>query len=242
MWDERDSPVQFVGPRRVREPGVRFKDLPQIDAVLISHSHFDHLNLGTLKKLWARDRPTIVAGLGADALLRPSGIPVIARDWGQSVSLSPTASVTLRRAHHWSARGLHDRDMILWTAFQIALPEGDIYYAGDTGPGDMKWAKLPTSRPIRFAVLPIGAIKVGAPASGNHIAPREAVEAFGQLKAAYAVGVHWGTFELTNEPIDAPPRLLAQALAAKRISADRFRVLEAGGAWDVPSLTRKLVD
>jgi L-ascorbate metabolism protein UlaG (beta-lactamase superfamily) len=216
---------------------VRFRDLPKIDLVLLSHDHFDHLDVGTMKLLWARDRPKVIAGLGTDALLRPHGVPVVARDWGQSVPVAPGVAVTLRRAHHWSAHSLEDKDMALWTGFSISLPGGDIYYAGDTGPGDMRWAiEARDARPIRFAILPIGAIKLDGPPSGNHIAPADAVQAFGQLGAAYALGVHWGTFELTSEPINAPPELLAKSLQAKGVPSDRFRVLEAGGVWDIPTL------
>ena len=237
VWSERDSPLPFTGPRRVRQPGVRLADLPRIDLVLISHDHYDHLDLGALKRIWKRDRPLIVTGLGNDRLIAKAGLEATARDWGQAVEVRPDVRVRLQRAHHWSAHGLHDHDMTLWTGFTIALPHGDIYYAGDTGAGDMRWAEQAmTERPVRLAILPIGAIKIGEPPSGNHIGPPEAVTAFQQLRAAYALGVHWGTFELTSEPIDGPPRLLAQTLAERRLPPDRFRVLEAGQAWDIPTL------
>ena len=237
VWAKRDSPVAFAGPRRVRAPGVRLKDLPRIDLILISHDHYDHFDLGTLKTLWKRDRPLIITGLGNDALLKPYSIGSVALDWGQSRLVAPGVTVVLRRAHHWSAHGLHDHDLALWTGFTVTLPGGgDLYYAGDTGPGDMRWAsQARTERPIRLAILPIGAIKLDGAPSGNHIAPKEAVTAFEQLDAAYGLGVHWGTFELTSEPIDAPPQLLQAALAARGIAKDRFRTLEAGQAWEIPA-------
>jgi L-ascorbate metabolism protein UlaG (beta-lactamase superfamily) len=236
VWAERDSPIPFVGPRRVRAPGVRLRDLPRIDLVLISHDHYDHLDLGTLKMLWDRDRPLVLTGLGNDALLTPHGVRAVALDWGQSRQIAPGVEVTLRRAHHWSAHGLHDHDMALWTGFTLTLPSGgDLYYAGDTGPGDMRWAtEARAGRPVRLAILPIGAIKLDGEPSGNHIAPEQAVTAFEQLGAAYALGVHWGTFELTSEPINAPPELLEQALRAHGVAKERFRTVEAGEAWDVP--------
>ena len=238
VWSERDSPVKFAGPKRVREPGVRFRDLPRIDLVLISHNHYDHLDLAILSKIWKRDRPLIVTGLGNDTLLADHGIKAVARDWGGSVVVRPGIAVTLTRAHHWSAHWIDDHDMTLWTGFRVSLPGGDLYYAGDTGAGDMKWAaEAKSARPVRLAILPIGAIKLaGGPPSGNHIGPPEAVTAMGQIGAAYALGVHWGTFELTSETIDEPPQLLAKTLAERHIPATRFRVLEAGGSWDVPPL------
>ncbi len=238
VWSERDSPLPFTGPRRVRRPGVKLQHLPKIDLILLSHDHYDHLDMDAMGVLWRRDRPLIVTGLGNDRRLAADGIEAVGADWGQSVPVRDGVEVVLRRAHHWSARGLDDRDQTLWTAFTVTLPDGDLYYAGDTGAGDMAWLREAQGRrPIRMAILPIGAIKLeGEPQSGNHIGPPEAVTAFQELGAAYALGVHWGTFELTSEPIDYPPQLLTQTLKARNIPASRFRVLEAGGAWEVPQI------
>ena len=237
VWVARASPVQFAGPRRVRVPGVRFRDLPKIDLVLISHDHYDHMDMKTLGRLWARDRPAIVTGLGNDIRLAGENIPAIARDWGQSVVVRPGITVTLDRVHHWSARSERDRDDTLWTGFTVTLPGGNLYFAGDTGPGDMRWA-LPVAAqgPVRLALLPIGAIHAVGPATGNHIGPIEAVTAFQQLHAGSALGIHWGTFELTDEPIDLPPTLLRRTLAARHIAPDRFRATQAGERWWIPPL------
>lgn len=237
VWHERAAPVQWAGIKRVREPGVRFDDLPRIDLVLISHDHYDHLDTHILHKLWQRDRPLIVAGLGMDRLLAHYAIPAVARDWGQSVPIRPGIAVILDRAHHWSAHRYDKHDQTLWTGFTVTLPGGNLYYAGDTGPGDMKWAaQAARAGPVRFAILPIGAYHFHTPPSGNHIGPEDAVQAFGQLHAAYALGVHWGTFELTPEAINEPPQHLAKALAAAHIAPDRFRVTEAGQPWDIPAI------
>jgi L-ascorbate metabolism protein UlaG (beta-lactamase superfamily) len=235
VWADRDSPVKDVGPLRVRAPGVRYADLPHIDLVLISHDHYDHMDEHLLRHLWARDHPLIVTGLGNDVRLASWGIASQARDWGGVVHLRPGIDVHLDRAHHWSARSTDDKNMTLWTGFTITLPGGNLYYAGDTGPGDMRWAvDAAKLGPVRFAILPIGAIHADGKVTGNHIGPAEAVTAFQQLHAGSALGVHWGTFELTDEPIDLPPTMLRQTLAAKHIAPDRFRVLEAGEQWQVP--------
>ncbi len=240
VWAWRDSPVQLVGPRRVRKPGVRLAKLPPIDVILISHNHYDHLDIGTLKFLQHRDHATIIAGLGNDTLLAKHGLRAIAGDWGSRIPLRPGIDVILTRAHHWSAHWIDDIDRSLWTGFRITLPGGDLYYAGDTGPGDMSWAaEAKGSAPIRFAILPIGPYKAEGPQTGNHIDPEQAVTAFGTLGATYALGVHWGTFELGTEPIDGPPARLATALAAGRIDPTRFRTIDVGASWDIPPLANR---
>lgn len=235
VWAERDSPVQFAGPKRVRAPGVRLADLPAIDLILISHNHYDHLDLATLRALWRRDRPLIVTGLGNDTLLGWHGIPALGRDWGDRVPVRPGLDVIVERAHHWSGRWLFDRDRTLWCGFTVTLPHGNLYYGGDTGPAGMEWADAAARHgPIRLAILPIGAFKPGREESGNHISPVEAVDAFVRIGAATALGVHWGTFELTNEGVDEPATLLAAEVRRRGIAPARFRTLAAGAAWDVP--------
>jgi L-ascorbate metabolism protein UlaG (beta-lactamase superfamily) len=237
VWAWRDSPVQFLGPRRVQEPGVRLRDLPPIDIILISHNHYDHMDIGTLKYLARRDHPTIITGLGNDMLLAKHGLKAVARDWGDTVPVRPGVSITLTRAHHWSARWIDDLDRALWVGFRINIPSGDIYYAGDTGPGDMHWAvEAKGSDPVRLALLPISPYKLDTPATGNHIDPEQAVTAFRQLNAGYALAVHWGTFELGPEPIDGPRDRLQAALVAQAIDPQRFRTVAAGESWDIPAL------
>lgn len=240
IWSERASPVSFAGPKRVRAPGVRFGDLPRIDLVLVSHSHYDHMDVATLRRLWARDRPLIVTGLGNEVVLGKAGVPAVARDWGGVVDVRPGIRVRLDRVHHWSARGLRDRDATLWTGFTVALPHGDLYFAGDTGAGDMAWVKAARAwGPPRLAILPIGAIGANGRASGNHITPATAVTAMRRIGAASALAVHWGTFELTDEGVDQPPRLLAAALRGQGVSPARFRVLAPGVGWAVPQSSAK---
>jgi L-ascorbate metabolism protein UlaG (beta-lactamase superfamily) len=234
VWAERPSPVGFAGVRRVRAPGVRLADLPPIDVILLSHDHYDHLDTATMARLWRRDRPTIVTGLENDRLLARYGIKARALDWGGRLTLRPGIEVILNRAHHWSAHGLGDHDRSLWTGFTVTLPGGNLYYAGDTGRGDMRWAlEAAALGPVRLAILPIGAYQFDGEPTGNHIGPEDAVTAFEQLGAAYALGVHWGTFELTSETIDEPRERLATALAAAHLAPERFRTTEAGEAWDI---------
>lgn len=236
VWAERASPVSFAGVKRSREPGVALRDLPRIDLILISHDHYDHLDTHTLSRLWRRDRPLIVAGLEVDRLLKRYGIKANGLDWGQSIRLNAHIRIFAERAHHWSAHGIGDHNRSLWCGFTVTLPGGNIYYAGDTGPGDMKWASEARRRgPVRLAVLPIGAYNFEGRPTDNHIGPDQAVTAYEQLEAAYALGVHWGTFELTSEGIDQPAQRLNVALARERIPAGRFRAVRVGEVWPIPS-------
>jgi L-ascorbate metabolism protein UlaG (beta-lactamase superfamily) len=151
VWAERASPINFLGVKRVREPGVALADLPRLDLVLLSHDHYDHLDTDTLGKLWRRDHPWIITGLGNDLLLKRYHVHAVARDWGQRFTLRPGVDVILDRAHHWSEHGIGDHDRTLWTGFTITLPGGNLYFAGDTGPGDMRWAiEAARAGPVRL--------------------------------------------------------------------------------------------
>ena len=235
IWSDRASPFSFAGPRRVRAPGVRFDDLPRIDLVLVSHNHYDHLDLATLRRLWERDRPVIVTSLGNDTILRRAGIASEARDWGGRVPLGTGAEVIVARVHHWSSRWFVDRNRALWSGFTIRTPAGSIFYAGDTGWGGGAWVReVARGGPFRLAIIPIGAYEPRDFMRASHIDPAEAVEMFEILRPERAIGVHWGTFQLSFEDIDAPRRELAARLRARNIAPDRFVTVEAGESLDVP--------
>ena len=233
IWSDRASPVGFAGPKRVRAPGIRFDDLPKIDVVLVSHNHYDHMDLATLKALWRRDRPLIVTSLGNDAILRRAGIPAVARDWGGAVPVRPGVSVVVERVQHWGSRLGADRNRALWSGFTLRLPGGNVFFAGDTGYDGGGWARAAAARgPVRLAILPIGAYAPRGLMQAAHMNPAEAVAVYRILRAGSGLGVHWGTFRLTEEPIDAP----VQALAAAVRPGERFRVTAAGVPWAVPAL------
>ncbi len=237
IYAVRSGPWGLFGPKRVRDPGIKFDDLPHIDLVLISHDHWDHMDLPTLKRLWDRDRPLIVTSLGNDTLLNSVGVPAVARDWGQTVAVRPGITVTIERVHHWGTRWMKDRDRALWSGFAVTLPGGNLFFAGDTGPGDGSWQiEDAKDGPYRLALIPIGAYLPRDVMRGNHIGPVEAVDAFQKLGAAHALAVHWGTFRLSSEGMYDPPRLLHTTLAERGIVPGRFRALEVGVNWDVPAL------
>jgi L-ascorbate metabolism protein UlaG (beta-lactamase superfamily) len=245
VWSETVSPFPPVGPERVRAPGVRFEDLPKIDLVLISHNHYDHMDLNTLKALWDRDRPAIVTSLGNDTLLRNKGIEAQAFDWGGSARSNGNCSsgggcvpwqVTVLRNHHWGSRWGADRNRALWSAFAVNTEGGNIFFAGDTGWGDGTWAdEAAKYGPYRLALIPIGAYEPRDVMKGNHINPDEAVALFGKLKPTAALGIHWGTFQLTFEGIDDPPKRLGALRKARGIAPEAFRATEAGQSFRVPA-------
>jgi L-ascorbate metabolism protein UlaG (beta-lactamase superfamily) len=232
IWSERASPFSFVGPKRVRAPGVRFEDLPRIDLVVISHNHYDHMDLATLKRLWERDKPTIVTSLGNDTILRDEGMEAQAVDWGRQAS-ARGATVEVLRNHHWGSRWGVDRNRALWSAFRIVTPAGAIFFAGDTGWGDGSWVDEAASRgPYRLAIIPIGAYEPRDFMKTNHINPEEAVAIFEKLKPASALGIHWGTFQLTFEPVDEPRQKLEALKRARGIAGERFVAVEAGQSFN----------
>jgi L-ascorbate metabolism protein UlaG (beta-lactamase superfamily) len=241
------------GPQRVTRPGVAFDDLPPIDLVLLSHNHYDHLDLATLRRLWQRDRPTIVTSLGNDAILRGEGIVAQRADWGEGLPVSPKAGggpfeVTVTRNHHWGSRWFTDRNRALWSSFVVRLPGGNLFFAGDTGWGDGRWpAEAAKLGPIRLALIPIGAFRFspGQMANGSHIGPPQAVDVFRELGASTAIPIHWGTFRLSYEAYDTPPRLLQAAMrcsAITRLRPDRrFAPVAIGRQIAVPPIATTLV-
>jgi L-ascorbate metabolism protein UlaG (beta-lactamase superfamily) len=232
VYGERASPVRFAGPRRITAPGIAFDDLPPIDCVLVTHNHYDHLCTETLARLGAGHAPRVITPLGNDAIIGPAmtGGTVEAHDWHARVRLSDAVSVTLEPSYHWSARGLYDRRMALWSGFAIQAPPGLVYVAGDTAYENGALFRQVRARhgPPRLAILPIGAYEPRWFMVTQHVNPNEAVRIFEDLGAKDAIGVHWGTFRLTDEGRDDPPRALSAALAQAGIEPERFRALEPG--------------
>ena len=224
VWSQRVSPVAFTGPRRHRPPGLRFEDLPPIDLVLVSHNHYDHCDIATLRRL---DGCKIITPLGNAALLKRHGISATELDWWESDG--PISAVP---AQHFSARGISDRNRNLWSGFVIASPAGNVYFAGDTGWGD-HFAKIGERfPPIRLALLPIGSYLPRWFMRYAHIDPHEAVRAHSALRAKTSVAIHFGAFELGDDGQFEPVADLHKAIAAN--GNPRFWVLDHGEGRDIP--------
>ncbi|MGZ7042854.1 MAG: MBL fold metallo-hydrolase [Thermoanaerobaculia bacterium] len=233
IWSERCSPVSFAGPKRHRPPGIRFADLPPIDAVLVSHNHYDHLDIPTLWQLRVRFHPRVITPLGNSLFMARHGLGGAAElDWWQEIPITDRVKVTLVPSRHFCARGLSDRNRTLWGGFVISGPSGNVYFAGDTGFGRhfaMIAEKFPS---VRLALLPIGAYLPRWFMQPAHISPQEAVQAHNILHASMSIPMHYGTFNLGDDGEVQPLDDLRIAIAAN--GTQNFRITDFGEGVEVP--------
>ena len=235
IWSERASPVSWAGPKRHRSPGLRFEDLPPIDIVLISHSHYDHLDIKTLVRLRIEHKPRFVTGLGNRAFLTAREInEVVELDWWEVAKIADELSVTCVPAKHFSGRSLSDGDGTLWCGYVLQGSTGDIYFAGDTGMGNHFAEIRNRFGPLRLALLPIGAYLPSWFMHPVHLSPSEAVEVHRVLAAGVSMPIHFGTFALGDDGELEPVLNLREALDDNEKNDSRFWVLEHGEGRDVP--------
>jgi len=228
VYSERVSPVSWLGPRRVRPPGVAFDALPRVDVVLISHNHYDHMDLPTLARLGKRGRPRFLVPLGNARTLRSAGVEAVELDWWQSADLGDGTTATLVPVQHWSGRGLFDRRRALWGGFVLRRGKTSVFFAGDTGWGEhFRLIRERLGAPD-VALLPIGAYEPRWFMRDQHVDPDEAARAHLELGAGLSLGMHFGTFPLTDEGIDDPPAALAAARRARGIADAAFPALHNG--------------
>jgi N-acyl-phosphatidylethanolamine-hydrolysing phospholipase D len=231
MWSERASPVRFAGPRRWVAPGISYDDLPPIDLVLQSHNHYDHLDDATVRRL-ARAHPDATwvfpLALGAFATKRGVRGAVIELDWWQECAIG-SLRVAATPAMHFSSRTFGDRGDTLWCGYTIADAGGRrVYFAGDTGFHPEFEAIGTRYGPFDVALLPIGAYEPRWFMRYLHMNPEEAVDAFRLLRARAMIPIHWGTFKLTDEAMDEPPRRARDAWRAAGLPHDGYRQLRHG--------------
>lgn len=228
IWSNRAGPSNMIGPARVRLPGVKFDDLSRIDLVLISHNHYDHLDLETLKRLHQKFAPRVLVPLGNRTLVEATGIRDVREvDWWESVTM-PGVTITFAPTQHFSARGLFDRQKSLWGSYMIQDEKRQIYFGGDAaysthyaeigkrlGSPDISLLGIGSYEP-RFFMQPM------------HMNPAEAVQAHEDLGSKQSIAMHFGTFQMSSEGIDQPLRDLKTALFKKGIPQERFVALHEG--------------
>jgi len=222
-WSERASPVSFVGPRRMVPPGLRFEDLPPIDFVVISHDHYDHLDAPTVERLWAAHRPRFLVPLGLKAWFAKLGIDAVDElDWWENRSVKGLTVVCLP-TQHWSARSLWDENRRLWAGWAVLGQERRFYFAGDTGYYAPIFQEIGRRLgPFDLGAIPIGAYMPRAMMRLSHLTPEEALQVFDDIGARRLVAIHWGTFNLAQEPLGEPP-VRAEA-EGRRLSLDAERI------------------
>lgn len=235
VFSERASPFSFIGPKRRVPPGLSLAQLPHIDVVVISHSHYDHLDINSVLALnrQAGGPPRFLVPLGLKSWFGKQGIANVEEfDWSDHTRIA-NLDFWFVPATHWSARSLTDRNESLWggwfikTVLDAASPYS-VYFAGDSGySNDFKRIGAAFGR-VDLALIPMGAYAPRWFMHGQHMDPDDAVKAFQDIHAKKAIGIHWGTFELTDEPLDEPPKKLATATRAAGLPADAFTVLRHG--------------
>ncbi len=228
VWAPRVSPISWVGPKRFRAPAVLFDELPPIHLVLLSHNHYDHLCLPTMKRLWAKHHAPVVTGLGNATLLRQHGVEnVIELDWWQTARVGDV-EVTGVEMQHFSGRGPSDRDKTLWLGLTVHHPDGQMLFCGDTGYGPhFERIRKEVGAP-RTALIPIGAYRPRWFMSRVHVDPLQAVQAHLDLGATTSVAMHYGTFKLADDGMEEPTEELASAREELGVAPEAFRVLEHG--------------
>jgi N-acyl-phosphatidylethanolamine-hydrolysing phospholipase D len=237
VFSERSSPLAFAGPKRHVAPGLALSELPHIDVVLISHNHYDHLDAASVDALAAQSGggPLFIVPLGVKRWFAERGISrVVELDWWQSTPVG-TTEIFFVPAQHWSGRSLSDRMKTLWGGYAVFAPDFQLYFAGDTAYSkdfaDIHArfaARHGVGRGFDLALIPVGAYEPRWFMSSQHANPAEAVQIHLDLAASRSIGIHWGTFQLTDESLDEPPRALAAAAREHGLAADAFTVMAVG--------------
>ncbi|MCC8462796.1 MAG: MBL fold metallo-hydrolase [Rickettsia endosymbiont of Ecitomorpha arachnoides] len=227
VWSERVSPFTFAGPKRVVKPGINFTDLPKIDIILVSHNHYDHLDIRTIKDLWIRDKTKIITPLMNDVIIQKhiSDAEIITLGWGESYK---EQNIYLEPAQHWSARGIFDKNKALWGTFIIKTKIGDICFIGDSGYNDTLFKEIGKKHNILISLIPIGAYEPRWFMKPVHMNPEEAVFTHLDLNSKYSIASHFDVFQLADEAFNAAPLELRQAMKKHNIDENKFIIPEIG--------------
>ena len=227
-WGSRASPVSWAGPRRLQPAGLAFEDLPPIHLVVISHDHFDHLDLDTVKRLGASHNPLFVVPLGLKAWFGRQGLSrVVELDWWQAFEHGGLR-IVCTPAQHFSQRSLWDTNTRLWASWAVVGSSRRFYFSGDTGYFDGFREIAQRLGPFDLTALPIGAYLPPSIMRLVHLTPEHAVRAFEDLRGRTLLGIHWGTFDLADEPLEEPPRRMLAEAERRAIPPQRAWILKLG--------------
>jgi L-ascorbate metabolism protein UlaG (beta-lactamase superfamily) len=228
QWSERASPVSFAGPKRVTRPGLAFEHLPPVHVVVISHDHYDHLDVATVRRLAAEHRPRFLVPLGMKAWLADLGITDVDElDWWDARTVRGL-TFTCVPAQHFAQRSLWDGNRRLWAGWTVAGRDRRLFFSGDTGYFDGFKAIGARLGPLDLAAIPIGAYLPPVIMKAVHTDPRDALDAFADVGARVLIPIHWGTFDLADEPLEEPPRLLERHARERGLGPDRVWLLKHG--------------
>ena len=230
-FSERASPFQWIGPRRVVKPGLDLEELPPIDAVLISHDHYDSLDTTTIKRLLRRDggdKTIFFVPLGLGSWFRDMDVKrVVELDWWESHEQGDLQFAAVP-AHHWSKRGIISRNRTLWAGWVIVARDFRFYFSGDSGYQPIFKEIGKKYGPFDLAAIPIGAYEPQWFMKYYHLSPEEAVKVHLDVGSRKSVAIHWGTFVLSDEPLDEPPKKLRKAMKEKGIPPHELLALKHG--------------
>lgn len=234
VFAERASPLSFIGPRRVRAAAVALEDLPPIDVVLLSHNHYDHCDLTSLRTLAQRFDPLLVTPIGNRRMGTSARFRrIVELDWWESTTAAPVP-ITVTPAQHFSARTPFDRNRALWGSFVLEIDGRRLFVGGDSGYAPHFAEIRERFGPMDLSLLPIGAYEPRWFMRDIHMNPEEAVQAHLDLGSRRSIGMHFGTFQLTTEAIDEPLHALARARAAHGLASEAFDTVEFGASVRIP--------
>jgi L-ascorbate metabolism protein UlaG (beta-lactamase superfamily) len=232
VWGRRASPFSWAGPQRMTPPGLGLEELPRIDLVVLTHNHYDHLDIDTMRTIFGAHHPRIVVPLGVRAFLEQQSLRGAEEvDWWDLVTVNKDIQIQAVPAQHFSGRGFLDRDATLWCGYVLKTPKGNIYFAGDTGYNPVTFKEIGTRcGPMKISFIPIGAYRPQWFMAPIHVSPEDAMRIHSDVRSETSIAMHYGTFALSDEGQDEPLNDLKAAMGRSDLDKERFLAFGIGEA------------